>query len=226
MTVFKDYWRTERRDVTRLARDDPHRSTTRRRPSSTYIESYDETTDEGVLVSDDACAEVWDVRDFFWPAQAPSIDKAEYLIYRTWETFASLKRKEADGYYENVEQLKNSRRDVAVDEEGLRARADACAASTARRTWSRSSNTGRPSERSRVGNRTRRPGRSEQSRSGTGACPFVVCSAMPDAFQIPGISVVEALAQLQEMLWTLQNQRLDVLRHAGQSDHRHPLRRR
>ena len=35
---------------------------------------------------------------------------------------------------------------------------------------------------------------------------------MPDAFQIPGISVVEALAQLQEMLWTLQNQRLDVLR--------------
>ena len=35
---------------------------------------------------------------------------------------------------------------------------------------------------------------------------------MPDAFQIPGISVVEALAQLQEMLWTLQNQRLDVVR--------------
>jgi hypothetical protein len=35
---------------------------------------------------------------------------------------------------------------------------------------------------------------------------------MPDAFQIPGISVVEALAQLQKMLWTLQNQRLDVVR--------------
>ncbi|HET6315974.1 MAG TPA: hypothetical protein VFG86_05930, partial [Chloroflexota bacterium] len=45
-----------------------------------------------------------------------------------------------------------------------------------------------------------------------GRMPFIVCSAMPDAFQIPGISVVEALAQLQEMLWTLQNQRLDVVR--------------
>jgi hypothetical protein len=45
-----------------------------------------------------------------------------------------------------------------------------------------------------------------------GRLPAIVCSSMPDAFQIPGISVVEALAQLQEMLWTLQNQRLDVLR--------------
>ena len=42
--------------------------------------------------------------------------------------------------------------------------------------------------------------------------PFVVCSGMPDAFQIVGISVVESLAQLQEYLWTLQNQRLDALR--------------
>src|SRR5262249_45746534 len=45
-----------------------------------------------------------------------------------------------------------------------------------------------------------------------GRLPFTVCSSMPDAFQIPGISVVEALAQLQEMLWTIQNQRLDVVR--------------
>ena len=45
-----------------------------------------------------------------------------------------------------------------------------------------------------------------------GRLPFVVCSSMPDAFQIPGLSVVEALGQLQEMLWTLQNQRLDVVR--------------
>ena len=42
-----------------------------------------------------------------------------------------------------------------------------------------------------------------------------VCSAMPDAFQMDGISVVEALAQLQQMLWTIQNQRIDNLRLAG-----------
>ena len=42
--------------------------------------------------------------------------------------------------------------------------------------------------------------------------PFVVCSALPDAFQMVGISVVESLAQMQEYLWTLQNQRIDALR--------------
>ena len=35
---------------------------------------------------------------------------------------------------------------------------------------------------------------------------------MPDAFQMAGISVVECLAQLQEYLWTIQNQRIDALR--------------
>ena len=45
-----------------------------------------------------------------------------------------------------------------------------------------------------------------------GEKPFVVCSSMPDAFQIPGISVVEQLAQMQEYIWTLQNHRLDSVR--------------
>lgn len=41
--------------------------------------------------------------------------------------------------------------------------------------------------------------------------PFVVCSGMPDLFRIRGISEVEMIAELQEMLWTLMNQRLDNL---------------
>ena len=48
-----------------------------------------------------------------------------------------------------------------------------------------------------------------------GRKPFVVCSALPDAFQMDGISVVEALAQIQQMLWTVQNQSIDNLRLAG-----------
>lgn len=39
--------------------------------------------------------------------------------------------------------------------------------------------------------------------------PFVICSSMPDLFRIQGISEVELMAELQEMLWTLTNQRLD-----------------
>jgi hypothetical protein len=41
--------------------------------------------------------------------------------------------------------------------------------------------------------------------------PFVICSAMPDLFVIPGISEVELMAELQEMLWSIANQRLDNL---------------
>jgi hypothetical protein len=35
---------------------------------------------------------------------------------------------------------------------------------------------------------------------------------MPDAFQMDGISVVESLAQIQEYLWSMQNQRLDNIK--------------
>lgn len=38
--------------------------------------------------------------------------------------------------------------------------------------------------------------------------PFVVCSAQPDLFKIPGISQVEKIEQLQTMLWKLSTQRL------------------
>jgi hypothetical protein len=49
----------------------------------------------------------------------------------------------------------------------------------------------------------------------SGQKPFVVTSAIPDAFQVPGVAVVEGLAQMQEMLWTLMNMRFDSLRMLG-----------
>ena len=41
--------------------------------------------------------------------------------------------------------------------------------------------------------------------------PFVVCSGAPDLFRIPGISMVEMVSELQEMLWTVGGQRLSNL---------------
>lgn len=38
--------------------------------------------------------------------------------------------------------------------------------------------------------------------------PFVVCSGAPDLFRIPGISEVEMMAELQDMLWTIGGQRI------------------
>jgi hypothetical protein len=208
LTVLKDYWMYEKRDVTRM--------------QQTTIDVYDA---DGVVVDslygmeeatanqvtrDDACSEVRDVRDFFWPSQAPNVEKAEYLIDRTWESFSSCKRKEKLGHYQNVDKLKDSTRgstlnaNVTAREQRLRNVDRTQDLVEILEYWT-------PERVITVGNRTVKLN-DRPNPLWNGRMPFIVCSAMPDAFQVPGISVVEALGQLQEMLWTLQNQRLDVLR--------------
>jgi hypothetical protein len=208
LTVFKDYWRTERRKVTRLA---PEVITIYDSQGIEVdeVEAISEVEEENVLVRDDACAEVWDVRDFFWPAQAPNVEKAEYLVCRSWETLASLKRQQSDGYYKNIDDLQEARdvarmASVSEREQKLRGVDRTKNMVEVLEYWT-------PERVITVGNRSVEL-RDQPNPFWNGRMPFVVCSSMPDAFQIPGISVVEALGQLQEMLWTLQNQRLDVLR--------------
>src|SRR4029453_16068944 len=41
--------------------------------------------------------------------------------------------------------------------------------------------------------------------------PFVICSTQPDFMQIPGISQVERIREIQSMLWDVANRRLDNL---------------
>ena len=208
ITVMKDYWVTEKRKVTKLRRDDvvvyDHLGTEIDR-----VQNYEQDVQEDVLVKDDAASEVWDVRDFFWPSQAPSVEKAEYLICRSWMSFSALKRMEKDGYYKDVDKLKETRSGSAPStstdrEQKLRGVDRTQNLIEVLEYWT-------PERKICVGNRTVLLD-DKPNPFWNGRLPFVVCSSMPDAFQIPGISVVEALAQLQEMLWTLQNQRLDVLR--------------
>jgi hypothetical protein len=213
ISVLKSYWHTEERDVTRLAA----KSLAIVDAFGTQYDSvtvYHEEEQEPTLVVDDACSEVVDVRDFFWPGQAPNVGKAEYLIHRTWESYPSLKRKSGDNFYDyqNVEKLKNNQSTSTTNQTS-----DITAREMRLRNVDRTKNLVEvleywtPERVITVGNRAvvlkDRPNPLWQGRM-----PFIVCSGMPDAFQIPGLSVVEALAQLQEMLWTLQNQRLDVVR--------------
>ena len=208
ITVLKSYWATERRDVTKLV---PEEIVIEDGTGNVIdrISSFTEKTVANALIKDDACCEVRDVRDFFWPSQASSVSKAEYLIDRTWESFSKLKRLEAEGVYKNVDQLKNTSSraamsDVTARERRLRNIDRTQDLIEVLEYWT-------PERLITVGNRTVLL-RDDPNPLWNGRLPFVVCSAMPDAFQVPGISVVEALAQLQEMLWTLQNQRLDVVR--------------
>lgn len=214
ITVLKDYWMVEKRNVTKLAKE----SLSIADPFGQVYDSVDvyheQESDEPQLVVDDACCEVRDVRDFFWPSQAPNVRKAEFLIDRTWESYASLKRKQGDGYYdyEHVEELKNdggvntvaTTGDITAREQRLRGVDRTKDLIEVLEYWT-------PERVITVGGR-RVVLKDRPNPFWNGRMPFVVCSSMPDAFQIPGLSVVEALAQLQEMLWTLQNQRLDVVR--------------
>ena len=213
MSVLKTYWRNEKRNVTKLAAEDLNITDAF---GQTYdkVTVYSESEQEETVIWDDACCEVVDVRDFFWPGVSPNVEKAEYLIHRTWETWDSLERKSGDGFYdyENVDKLKNQQSvssvpttsDVSAREQRLRHLDRRQFLVEVLEYWT-------PERVITIGNRQvvlkDRP-----NPLWMGRMPFIVCAGMPDAFQIPGLSVVEALAQLQEMLWTLQNQRLDAVR--------------
>jgi hypothetical protein len=208
MSVFKNYWITEHRDVTQAVPDEVAIYDNYGAQVDSVTTPRDETTKDQ-LVRDDACAEVRDVRDFFWPSQAPSVDKAEYLIDRTWQSWTALKRLEDEGLYKNVNDLKGANARAVMSQLSRRERRLRGVDRTqdlveVLEYWT-------PERVITVGNRTVLL-RDDPNPLWNGRLPFVVCSAMPDAFQIPGISVVEALAQLQNMLWLLQNQRLDVVR--------------
>jgi hypothetical protein len=213
MSVLKSYWKAEKRNVTKLA---PHSLVIQDAFGQAYdsVTVYQESEPEPTLITDDACCEVVDVRDFFWPGVAPNVEKAEFLIHRTWETFDSLQRKSNDGFYnyENVDDLRHGQftssvpqtSNVTKREMRLRHIDRTFQLIEVLEYWT-------PERVITVGNRAvvlkDRP-----NPLWMGRMPFTVCAGMPDAFQVPGLSVVEALAQLQEMLWTLQNQRLDVVR--------------
>jgi len=208
VTVAKTLWAYECRDLTRLMPMEVEVSDDWGRIVDKYTSS-EEQTQENVCIRDGPSMIVRDVRDFFWPEGAKSMDDAAWVVDRSWETWDMLKAKEDAGYYKNVDELKEARNEQSTqdltDREQL--------------LWNQERNKNlievleywTDEQVITVGGR-RVVLASKKNPLRISRKPFVVCSAMPDAFQIPGVSVVEALAQIQEYLWTIQNQRLDALR--------------
>ena len=170
------------------------------------------------VVKDDPCSEVVDVRDFIWHEGATSMKNCQRITHRIWMSFDELKQMEKQGVYgalaggEDVDQLKDAKdfsADVYQRENDLfsvkrtkdQVEILECWIDGGKRVVT-------------LGNRkillADKPNPFWFDRLDH-SYPFVVCSAMPDLFRIPGISEVELMAELQEMLWTLMNQRLDNL---------------
>ena len=173
--------------------------------------SHEEELKE-VTTFDGPTMEVRDVRDFFRPESATSVDDAAWIIDRTWQTFDSLKAKERAGLYRDVDKVKesqnlaqatgyNDREQMLRNQDRTKGLIEVLEYWTDERVITVAA---RKVVLSDIPNPYRH-----------GRKPFVVCSAMPDAFQMDGISVVEALGQIQQMLWTVQNQAIDALRLNG-----------
>jgi hypothetical protein len=165
--------------------------------------------EERVEVScDHPTSEVVDVRDFIWHEAATSLEKAKWVIHRVWMTYDEIEEMVARGIYDAkaAEALKESRDfmdDLSNREEELFQRRRTRDMIEVLEYWT-------DDRCVTIANRavvlSDRP-----NPFWHGQKPFVVCSSMPDLFAINGISDVEIVEQLQEMLWTVMNQRLDNL---------------
>jgi hypothetical protein len=206
LTVGKTSWLLQERPRKRLRTEfvpilDEHDE-----PTGTHLPKLVE--EERVEVErDDPTFEVVDVRDFLWHEAAVSLEASPFVIHRLWKTYDELKRLENEGVYKNVDDVKESR-DFSGDELANRER-DLFETDRTKdqiellEYWTEGRTITVGNRRALFGDRPAPFWHGEK--------PFVVCSSHPDLFRIPGISVVERVAHIQEALWTLMNQRIDNL---------------
>lgn len=206
LTVAKTYWHYKTGDVKKTVR--ANRTVLDEQGNVVgMVPTFEERTEKEVL-DDRSCIEIVDVRDFFWPSAATSLDRANEIVHRVWMTPDEVEMLEAQGVYENgtLDRLKDTRR--VGEQEGVNERENVLF--DVMRTkgmievleyWS-------GNEVITVGNRQVLM-RHKQNPFHHGEKPFVVTSTMPDLFRIPGISDMELITDIQRMIWQLSNQQLD-----------------
>lgn len=171
-----------------------------------------------VVYRDDPTSEVVDVRHLIFPENATSMERLSRLAHRMYFSYEELRELEGQGYYgaeaggESVDLLKESRGFAEGEPSreqdlfGVKVTKDMVEVVE---HW-----VDRGRRAVTIANRkvllADKPNPFWFDHLDH-PFPFVVCSGMPDLFRIPGISEVELMQELQEMLWTLMNQRLDSL---------------
>lgn len=206
LSVGKVSWSSKKGDYRTLAKID--------RPVydqyGSSVGSFPDLVEEertGYLI-DDPTFENINVLDFFWPEQAVELQQAPWVIHRVWKSYEELQELQKRGIYRNVSELGQQRE---FQDEGGSWESELFDTDRTKDTielleyWNKLGN-----KVITIANRTVVLS-SKKWPFHHGEYPFVVTSATPDLFRIPGISQVELLWELQEMLWSLMNQRLDNL---------------
>lgn len=207
LTVAKNYWLYQHGPVKRLRpKMDPIPHPETGEPMG-FVPSFGPAERVEVL-KDDPTMEVVDVRDFYWHEAATSVEKAKYVIHRVWMLYDELQEMAARGIYDQaaVDKLSDSRdfsSEASYREQSL-FEADRTKDQIEVLEYWTNDRVITVANRSVLLANKETPFWHREK-------PFVVCSSMPDLFRIPGVSDVEIVEELQEMLWTVMNQRLDNL---------------
>src|SRR5215831_6787972 len=210
--VLKSYWNYTKGAVQRQGvgyRQIEHPS-----GGTIQVPTLTEIRDEGVLDDRSTC-EVVDPRDFIVHESARDINPmapggAQYVIHRCWYSFEQLKMMERAGFFSNVDALKDTR-DFTQNE--YKDRGSEVFQQNRQKDlvevleyWGLRD--GRI-QRCHIGNRTVVLRDWEDNPFWHGQYPFVIASSMPQPFSTIGMSDIELIAELQEMLWEIANQRFD-----------------
>ncbi len=178
-------------------------------PQITEIEQHQ-------VLFDNSTTEVIDPRDFIVHESARALQPrepggAQHVFHRSWYSMEQLRMLAADDFLKNVELLNETRSfsDEYTERE--------------KELWNitRTKDLVEVLEywcfkkggvyRTIIGNREVVLRAEERNPFWHQQYPFFITSSMPNPFSINGTSDMELIEQLQEMLWELQNQRLDNL---------------
>lgn len=174
------------------------------------------------VVYDGPTTEVRDVRDFMWPENAVSLEKAPYLIDRVWLRKDELAKAFADGQF--GPQVGGWTWDDVLEVLGTNDKANGVAEEFMSREQSmyKINRTKDMIEVCEVWDQTNAKMTTVINKCALASHvdfpfwhnkpPFTICSTQPDLFRIPGISQVEKVDHLQKLLWELMNQRIDNLK--------------
>ncbi len=183
----------------------------------TTMPQISEIASKGILRDHSTCS-VIDPRDFIVHPGARSVQPweeggAQYVFHRMYFSMEQLKMMEAANFLKDVKYLQDFDRGGSADEYVDRTSEVYNLDRTKDQVevleyWCMEDG---EIHRMWVGNKTVILRDSEANPFWHGGYPFIVGSSMPMPFSTIGISEIELIEQLQEMLWQIQNQRLDNL---------------
>ena len=163
---------------------------------------------------DDPTFAILDVRDFYWPANCRDIDQADWLADRQYLTHARIQEMEDLGVYDKgtCKKLKETSLDQSggigerprYEEGGTEGPTRIAGLVEVIEVWWNNRVV-------TVGNREVLM-RDKPNGFWHGNKPYIACGAIPNFGQVNGKSIVGTLAPIQQMLWFIQNQRLDNLK--------------